>query len=262
MFHEDLLNDTTLQKDIISELYSNFRRYYNVANYETIGSMALDYSLTGDLGANISYGIESLKKMTPAELKALGRKADKTSFLMALLPAALYTQKTFGVPASVTLAQAGLESGWGGGIGYNLWGIKAYGSQAYVLVDTWEESNGKKYKTKGKFRIFDNFFHGVVSHAKFFRGGWPEYKNGLTAWAQNHDDYQFIALVGKRYATDSQYIVKISNIMSTWKIPEMVRKYITEKEKITSSYKEASSLKNSLELERKAQQAKIRGLLE
>jgi hypothetical protein len=52
-----------------------------------------------------------------------------SEFIMRLTPSAVESQRKLGVPASITIAQAALESGWGeSGLaraGNNLFGIKA-----------------------------------------------------------------------------------------------------------------------------------------
>ena len=52
--------------------------------------------------------------MTPAE------------FIAQILPGAQACQRATGIPASITIAQAALETGWGKDVmGNNLFGIKA-----------------------------------------------------------------------------------------------------------------------------------------
>ncbi|MBV8929195.1 MAG: glucosaminidase domain-containing protein, partial [Mycobacteriaceae bacterium] len=70
-----------------------------------------------------------------------------TDFIAAVGAAAQASQKATGVPASVTVAQAILESDWGRSRlarqGYNLFGIKALsgpGPDGIVTMATWEHT--------------------------------------------------------------------------------------------------------------------------
>jgi flagellum-specific peptidoglycan hydrolase FlgJ len=53
-------------------------------------------------------------------------RQDQLDFIASIAPAAQASEKKYGVPASVTIAQAILESAWGKrAIGNNYFGIKA-----------------------------------------------------------------------------------------------------------------------------------------
>ena len=69
------------------------------------------------------------------------------SFIDSIAPDAVRTVRQLGIPASVTIAQAILESGWGRSslarISKNYFGIKGTGPAGYVLLPTKEYLNGK-----------------------------------------------------------------------------------------------------------------------
>jgi flagellum-specific peptidoglycan hydrolase FlgJ len=156
----------------------------------------------------------SAASITPAQLKALGQRGDKQAFFKALLPAAIAAEKAYGVPASVTLAQAALESGWAKSPigGYNIFGIKGSGSAGSKRVWTHEVFHGVRVPWNDKFALYKNFDDAVMAHGKLFHNGY--YDKGIQEFARNHDPYKFIDNVGKRYATAPNYAGSIKKMMT------------------------------------------------
>lgn len=93
------------------------------------------------------------------------------SFLDATVPAAQACQQSCGVPASVTLAQAILESGWGNtGLAReanNYFGIKA-GAHAtpdqYMEFPTAEYENGKRVMVEAEFAKYPSVAASFIAH--------------------------------------------------------------------------------------------------
>lgn len=91
-------------------------------------------------------------------------------FISALAPAAQACQKAHKIPASFTIAQAALESGWGAHApGFNLFGIKADPSWHGASVDlpTHEVVNGKSVPIVAKFRAYPDWAGSINDHAQF-----------------------------------------------------------------------------------------------
>lgn len=91
-------------------------------------------------------------------------------FLESLINGAQGTHKKYGVPASISMAQAILESGWGKKApGNNLFGIKADKSWDGECVDvpTHEYVNGKKIAVTCKFRAYPSVSESIEDHARF-----------------------------------------------------------------------------------------------
>ena len=74
-------------------------------------------------------------------------------FIALVVEGAQEFQVKTGVFASVTIAQAALETGWGqfipvdkytGKLSYNLFGVKGVGPAGSVTCQTWEVIDGKK----------------------------------------------------------------------------------------------------------------------
>src|SRR5215471_7672661 len=76
-----------------------------------------------------------------------------------------------GVPASVTVAQAIVETGWGKhtiGGAKNLFGIKGRGPAGSVRAPTREYINGKWITVDADFAKYDSFEQSITEHARFF----------------------------------------------------------------------------------------------
>lgn len=138
--------------------------------------------------------------MTPAE------------FIAQILPGAQACQRANGIPASFTIAQAALESGWGSRApGNNLFGVKADKAWKGPTVDvpTHEVIKGKRIAITDKFRAYPNWAACVLDRAAFFKAN-PRYaacfreKTG-EGWAR--------AVAAAGYATDPNYAASLIAVM-------------------------------------------------
>ena len=124
-----------------------------------------------------------------------------------------------GMSASLQVAQAILETGWGqsvpvdkytGQFSNNLFGIKGKGTAGSIISNTWEEYNGVAFRVDDYFRAYNSIEESWADHKDLlltrswyapFRAVMAEPIQG--AWALRRSGY----------ATDSQYPVKLINIM-------------------------------------------------
>lgn len=189
-------------------------------NFFHIGRQSVTGSFPGNPTAPVSGHI---RELTPAQLRHLGQQKDKTAFFQALLPAAIAAERQYGVPASVTLAQAALESGWAKSPigGYNIFGIKGKGSAGSTSVATHEYVKGVKMPWVDNFALYRNFEDAMVAHGKLFHNG--RYDKGIREFAQNRDPYRFVDNVGRTYATDPNYAQSIKGMMQKHGLVEMAR---------------------------------------
>ena len=135
-----------------------------------------------------------------------------------MIDGAVQAQKTYGVPASVTLGQILLESngkypGGLSGLAYkdnNLFGIKAGSSWngAKVQYLTTEEVNGRKVQVYAWFRKYNSIAESIEDHAILLNK--PIYTN-KTAGATDLADY--IRKMASVYATDSNYADTLMQII-------------------------------------------------
>ena len=134
-----------------------------------------------------------------------------TAFLDLLLPAARECHRITGIPASFTLAQAALESGWGAsklaGQGRNLFGVKADRSWKGETLDmlTTEVVRGKRIKVMAKWRVYPTWSACMLDRAEFFRRN-PRYSK---CWAEKTGEGWVRAVAAAGYATDPEYAEKV-----------------------------------------------------
>jgi flagellar protein FlgJ len=129
-----------------------------------------------------------------------------------LASAAQDCQRRTGIPASLTLAQAALESGWGARApGFNLFGIKADASWQGPTTSfkTTEHVNGADVHPVLKFRAYASWLDSMVDHARFILAN-PRYapcfkETTGAGWAR--------AIAAAGYATDPDYASKLLDIM-------------------------------------------------
>ena len=138
-----------------------------------------------------------------------------SEFIMRLASGAVASAKASGVPASITIAQAALESAWGeSGLaksGNNLFGIKAdslWRGQT-LEMNTKEFIKGQWVVVPALWRKYPSWQASMEDHAAFLRRN-PRYKacflcNTAPAFAN--------ALVQAGYATDPEYANKLIALM-------------------------------------------------
>ncbi|MFG1607611.1 sporangiospore maturation cell wall hydrolase GsmA [Actinoplanes sp. NPDC049265] len=147
-------------------------------------------------------------------------------FIKAAVPGAQQGWREYGVPPSVTIAQAILESGWGrstlSSTHRNYFGIKcqngrygtiANGCQTYKTQECTKA--GKCYDTTGVFRTYSSMANSFRDHGNFLKVN-SRYK---PAFAYTKNANKFIWTVWKAgYATDPNYYTKITGIMASNKL--------------------------------------------
>jgi flagellum-specific peptidoglycan hydrolase FlgJ len=171
--------------------------------------------------------------ISPALPTCAGSSAPSTSpaltpeqFIKAAVPGAQQGWREYGVPPSVTIAQAILESGWGrstlSSTHKNYFGIKcqsgkygtiASGCQTYKTQECTKA--GKCFDTTGVFRTYSSMANSFRDHGNFLKVN-SRYKPAFT---YTRDANRFIWNVWKAgYATDPNYYTKITGIMATNKL--------------------------------------------
>lgn len=138
------------------------------------------------------------------------------AFIAAIAPAAVESSQITGIPASFTIAQAALESAWGGSLlsreAFNLFGIKADSSWrgAVMQLSTREFIAGKWVTVPAKWRKYSGWLESINDHAKFLILN-PRYRLAFTGHRTGDDFSRMVQSCG--YATDPQYCTKIAAII-------------------------------------------------
>jgi|SRR5580658_4964149 hypothetical protein len=131
------------------------------------------------------------------------------------IAAAQASQKTWQIPAAVTLAQWALESNWGRAMpagSNNPFGIKATAGEPFVEASTREVVNGKDITIVAKFRKFASLNDAFDQHGRLLATASP-YAHARTLIG-NPDGFAD-ALTGV-YATDPNYGTSLKRLMKTY----------------------------------------------
>jgi flagellum-specific peptidoglycan hydrolase FlgJ len=138
------------------------------------------------------------------------------AFINEVAPWAMAAQRRYGVPASVTIAQAIDESGWGQSVlatrDHNLFGIKGTGPAGTDLVPTREYQAGQLVSQTSPFRVYHNIAESVDDHGKLLATS-QYYRQAMAE--RRHPDAFATALTGV-YATDPQYGTKLVGLMQRY----------------------------------------------
>lgn len=146
-------------------------------------------------------------------------------FIAAAVPGAQRGWREYGVPASVTIAQAILESGWGrsalSATDRNYFGIKCFGGPGPIAsgchtYQTFEcDKAGTCFTTEASFRTYATVADSFRDHGRFLRDN-SRYRG---AFAYGRDPDMFLRKVWEAgYATDPQYVSKVKGLMASYNL--------------------------------------------
>ncbi|MBV9133734.1 MAG: glucosaminidase domain-containing protein, partial [Chloroflexi bacterium] len=143
-------------------------------------------------------------------------------FISSIAEAAVESADQTGVPASVTIAQAILESYWGSSRlahdANNYFGIKAQtrgGSAGSLTFDVWEVIGGRNVVQTQAFRAYNTVAESFVDHGLFFM----ENSRYASAMAVKDDPKQFAVAINRDgYATDPSYASKLIGLMDRYNL--------------------------------------------
>lgn len=139
---------------------------------------------------------------------------NRSDFINTIGLMASENMKKTGILASLTIAQAILESGWGESAlaaapNYNLFGIKGDYNGDYCTFPTSEYINGQWVRVNANFRKYPSWAESLADHSDLFLR-WDRYSNlrGCT-------DYRLACRYVREdgYATDPSYTDKLINII-------------------------------------------------
>jgi LysM repeat protein len=141
-------------------------------------------------------------------------------FIASIGEAAVESREKTGIPASVTIAQAILESYWGSSRlareANNYFGIKAQtrsGPAGNVWLDVWEVIGGRNVVQTQPFRVYHTIAESFVDHGRFIL------ENGryASALAAKDDARKFARELNRDgYATDPGYAAKLIGLMDRY----------------------------------------------
>jgi hypothetical protein len=172
------------------------------------------------LPARAATPVLSSSGTSPLDQRTFSSTAD---FIDTIGAAAQRSRKTTGVPASVTVAQAILESDWGRSRltrqGNNLFGIKALGGArgpaGVVTLATWEHVDGGDVIVQAPFKAYNTLEQSIDDHGGFFTRN----RRYAPALAVANDARAFArAIQDAGYATDPSYASKLIGLMDRYNL--------------------------------------------
>lgn len=162
-----------------------------------------------------------------------------TQFIQTMGPIAQADYKKSGVLASVTLAQAILESGWGKSElaqkGNNLFGMKTnlsgntwsgsvWDGYSSVTINTGEEYGGKHVTISAPFRKYSCVEQSVADHSAYLvnaKDGYSYRYAGLTS--TNSYKKQLTIIKNGGYATSSTYVSQLTSLIERYNLDQYDR---------------------------------------
>lgn len=162
------------------------------------------------------------------------KNISKSSFIEKLGPIARANYRRTGILASVTMAQAILESGWGQSSlaqnGNNLFGMKtnlsgnnwsgsAWDGVNYYRKSTYEYGSGGRYSIKANFRKYSCVEDSIEDHSAYLlkaKNGSRKRYAGLTKTKSYKKQLQIIKNGG--YATSGSYVSQLCRVISTYNL--------------------------------------------
>jgi len=155
------------------------------------------------------------------KLPVLGNTPQE-QFISSIAEAAVESADQTGVPASVTIAQAILESYWGSSRlaqdANNYFGIKAQtrgGTAGSIWLNVWEVIGGRNVVENQAFRAYNTIAESFVDHGLFFL----ENSRYASAMAAKNDPKQFAIEINRDgYATDPSYASKLIGLMDRYNL--------------------------------------------
>jgi flagellum-specific peptidoglycan hydrolase FlgJ len=143
---------------------------------------------------------------------------NQQAFISLVAPGAVAAQQRFGVPASVTIAQAIEESAWGqsslAARHHNLFGIKGTGPAGSVTLPTQEYENGSWVTIDAQFAVYRNDAESIAGHAELLA------TSGYYARAMADRAYPdaFANNLTGVYATDPDYGTNLIALMKLYNL--------------------------------------------
>ena len=167
-------------------------------------------------------------KIMPNIDRVMARSNTQQAFIQQVGPMAQQVASVNDLYASVMIAQAILESGWGQSTlttqANNMFGIKGSYNGQYVEMRTMEDDgNGNLYEIVAKFRKYPSLKESFEDNAHVLKT--TSFSPGVYfysgAWKSNTSSYRDATqwLQG-RYATDTTYAGKLNNLIETYNLTQ------------------------------------------
>ena len=160
---------------------------------------------------------QDLQKQWAAEISSYPENVQ--SFLNTIGPVAQQVAQENGIYASVMIAQAALESGWGNSAlsteGHNLFGVKWNGTGNYVTMPTQEYYGGQWHTINAKFQSYNSYYDSLTGYAQLIKNNFPNSTRANAATPQIAAANLKYGVYGS-YATDPNYANSLDRMISDY----------------------------------------------
>ena len=162
---------------------------------------------------------QNLQKQWAAEISSYPENVQ--SFLNTIGPVAQQVAQENGIYASVMIAQAALESGWGNSAlstqGHNLFGVKWNGTGNYVTMPTQEYYGGQWHTINAKFQSYNSYYDSLTGYAQLIKNNFPNSTRANAATPQIAAANLKYGVYGS-YATDPNYANSLDRMISDYEL--------------------------------------------
>lgn len=140
------------------------------------------------------------------------REGFRGEFLGAVVEPATYFDWSMNVPASITVAQAILESNWGRSApAHNLFGLKGAGPAGSTQRRVPEYRGGKRRVKVALFRAYNDVEESLLDHAEILATG----RRYARARAASEDSGAYARALQGVYASDPGYARKLGGLIAS-----------------------------------------------
>ncbi|EGO8155156.1 LysM peptidoglycan-binding domain-containing protein [Enterococcus faecalis] len=201
---------------------------YSVAEITPVAPSATESEAAPAVTPDDEVKVPEARVASAQTFSALSPTQSPSEFIAELARCAQPIAQANDLYASVMMAQAIVESGWGASTlskapNYNLFGIKGSYNGQSVYMDTWEYLNGKWLVKKEPFRKYPSYMESFQDNAHVlkttsFQAGVYYYAG---AWKSNTSSYRdATAWLTGRYATDPSYNAKLNNVITAYNLTQ------------------------------------------
>ena len=173
----------------------------------------------------VGYGVYELHQIRVEQEARAKMPSAKEQFIASVKPEAQAMMQQHHVYASITIAQAILESNWGKSTlaakYYNLFGVKSDYPNNSKVLRTQEYVNGEWITINGRFQVYASWNASIDEHALLMVNG-TTYNSQQYAQVIAATSYQDAAqaLQNAGYATDPTYASKLISIIQKYKLDQ------------------------------------------
>ena len=184
---------------------------------ESSGSQSSVKPKKQNLAVQTGPSEQDLQKQWAAEISSYPENVQ--SFLNTIGPVAQQVAQENGIYASVMIAQAALESGWGNSAlstqGHNLFGVKWNGTGNYVTMPTQEYYGGQWHTINAKFQSYNSYYDSLTGYAQLIKNNFPNSTRANAATPQIAAANLKYGVYGS-YATDPNYANSLDRMISDY----------------------------------------------